>query len=116
MAHPLVGYLTRFGTWLASPIAFPVVALYAACWAWFDWNAFDWQAVATLATWLMTLLIARAENRDTQAIHAKLDELLRAHGDARNELMTIDQQEPEDILAHRAREGRDLGRDLGHMR
>jgi low affinity Fe/Cu permease len=34
----------------------------------------------------MTLIIQRAEHRDTQAIHAKLDELLRAEGGARNEL------------------------------
>jgi low affinity Fe/Cu permease len=32
----------------------------------------------TLATWAMTLLIQRTEHRDTQAIHAKLDELLRS--------------------------------------
>jgi low affinity Fe/Cu permease len=37
-------------------------------------------AVATLSTWFMTLVIQRAENRDTQALHAKLDELLRVHG------------------------------------
>jgi low affinity Fe/Cu permease len=58
----------------------------------------------------MTLFIARAENRDTQAIHAKLDELLRSHGDARSDLMNIDQEEPEDILEHRAQQRRDLRR------
>jgi low affinity Fe/Cu permease len=35
-------------------------------------------AIATLATWMMTLFIQRSEHRDTQAIHAKLDELLRS--------------------------------------
>ena len=43
-------------------------------------------AVATMATWFMTLFIQRAEHRDTQAIQAKLDELLHAHARARNEL------------------------------
>ena len=33
-----------------------------------------------VATPMMTLIIQRAEHRDTQAIHAKLDELLRAEG------------------------------------
>jgi low affinity Fe/Cu permease len=108
MAHPVFGHLTRVGTWLASPLAFVIVAVYSACWAWFDWKAFDWQAVATLATLLMALFIARAENRDTQAIHAKLDELLRAHGDARTDLMNIDQQEPEDIVEHREQQRRKL--------
>jgi hypothetical protein len=34
-------------------------------------------AVATLAVWVMTLFIQRSNRRDTLALHAKLDELLR---------------------------------------
>jgi low affinity Fe/Cu permease len=49
----------------------------------------------------MTLVIQRAVHRDNQALQAKLDELLRVHGDARNELTKLDQQEPEDIERHR---------------
>jgi low affinity Fe/Cu permease len=49
----------------------------------------------------MTLFIQRAEHCDTQAIHAKLDELLRAEGKARDELTMVDQHEPEEIEAHR---------------
>jgi low affinity Fe/Cu permease len=45
----------------------------------------------------MTLTIERSEHRDTQAIQGKLDELLRVHGAARNELTKLDQQEPEEI-------------------
>jgi len=52
----------------------------------------------------MTLIIRRAEHGDTQAIHAKLDELLRVEGRARNELMKLDQEEPEKIEAHRKKE------------
>jgi hypothetical protein len=59
-------------------------------------------ALATVATWFMTLIIQRAEYRDTQAIHAKLDELLRAEGGARNELTMLDEQEPENIEEHRS--------------
>jgi low affinity Fe/Cu permease len=47
---------------------------YVAAWLIFNPRSFDWQSVATVGTWLMTLLIQRAEHRDTQAIHAKLDE------------------------------------------
>ncbi len=61
-------------------------------------------AVATVATLLMTVFIERAERRDTQAIHAKLDELLRAEGHARNELTTLDDKEPEEIIEHRDQE------------
>jgi low affinity Fe/Cu permease len=45
----------------------------------------------------MTLLIQRAEHRDTQAIHAKLDELLQPQAGARPGVMKADQEEPEDI-------------------
>jgi low affinity Fe/Cu permease len=50
---------------------------------------------------LMTLFIQRSEHRDTQAIHAKLDELLRAQGDAKKGLTTLDDKEPEQIEAFR---------------
>ena len=52
----------------------------------------------------MTLFIQRAAHRDTQAIQAKLDELLRAHGEARSELAGLDAEEPEDIEARREAE------------
>jgi len=52
----------------------------------------------------MTLFIQRAEHRDTQAIHAKLDELLRAEGRARDELTKLDDEEPEVIERHRSDE------------
>jgi hypothetical protein len=58
------------------------------------------------ATWIMTLFIRRAENRDALAIQAKLDELLRAEHRARSELTTLDQKEPEEIARHRARQRR----------
>jgi low affinity Fe/Cu permease len=65
-----------------------------------------WNAQASVATWLMTLIIQRAEHRDTQAIHAKLDELLRAEGRARSELTELDDEEPEVIEERRLRERR----------
>jgi low affinity Fe/Cu permease len=47
--------------------------------------------------WAMTLFIQRAEHRDTQAIHAKLDELLKVHGDAQNNLMNLDDEDAEEV-------------------
>ena len=52
------------------PAAFVVVLLYAALWLVFDRKHFDFNAVATLAVWIMTLLIQRANRRDTLALHA----------------------------------------------
>ena len=93
--------LTRFGVWTAHPAAFLIVAIYAVLWAIFEPEGFDWHAVATLATWIMTLFIQRAEHRDTQAIHGKLDELVHVHGKASNALTRLDDKEPEDIERHR---------------
>ena len=52
----------------------------------------------------MTLFIQRADRRDTLAVHAKLDELLKATHDARTELAPIDESEPEMIETIRDRE------------
>ena len=49
----------------------------------------------------MTLVIQRAEHRDTQAIHAKLDELLKADGAANNKVMRIDDKDAEEVESAR---------------
>jgi low affinity Fe/Cu permease len=100
--------LTRLGIASANPIAFLIVPAYALLWVLFDPHDLRWHGAATLATWFMTLLIQRAEHRDTQAIHAKLDELLRAERNARESLAAIDQAEPEQIERLRERERRDF--------
>jgi low affinity Fe/Cu permease len=93
--------LTRLGVMAAHPGAFGILIVYAALWFVFDRDSLDWHAVATLIVWFMTLLIQRAEHRDTQALQAKLDELLHAHGRADNAMTKIDEKEPEDIERHR---------------
>jgi low affinity Fe/Cu permease len=94
--------LTRIGQFASHPAAFAIVAVYAIAWLVFSPETFGWGAIATLATWTMTLFITRTEHRDTQAIHAKIDELLRTHGEARSELTRLDEQDVEEIEAHRS--------------
>ena len=101
MLHFVRHLLTRLGVAAAHPAAFGIVVIYAAGWLIFSPETLDWHSVATLATWTMTLFIQRAEHRDTQAVHAKLDELLRAKGEARSELTQLDREEPEEIEQHR---------------
>ncbi len=93
--------LTSIGTLTSRPAAFLVFLAYAALWVIFDRSSLDWHGVATLATWAMTLFIQRAEHRDTQALHAKMDELLRAVGHADDETAKTDKNEPEGIEARR---------------
>jgi low affinity Fe/Cu permease len=105
---------SHWTTWLgeaaAHPAAFAVVLIYAIAWITFDRERFDFNAVATLIVWLMTLFISRSSRRDTLAIHAKLDELLRADENARPELTRLDEKEPEAIAKHRDAEVRALRR------
>jgi low affinity Fe/Cu permease len=106
-SHIIGRQLTRFGVLTTHPAAFAMVLVYAGLWlvcSSFSVRRSTGTPVATLATWMMTLFITRSGHRDTQAIEAKLDELLRVHGDARNELMKLDDREPEEIEEHRQRE------------
>ena len=94
-------HFTQLGTLAAHPTAFFIVCAYGALWFLFERETFNWHAIATLATWMMTLFIQRSEHRDTQAIHAKLDELLRSDPSAETELAQLDDEEPEAIEAMR---------------
>jgi low affinity Fe/Cu permease len=99
--------ITRLGRYLASPFAFLILFGYGALWWLYKPETFEWHAGATMATWFMTLVIQRAEHRDTQAIHAKLDEMLHVMGDARNELTRVDEEEPEEIEERRKKMRKD---------
>ncbi|HEX3945832.1 MAG TPA: low affinity iron permease family protein [Rhizomicrobium sp.] len=55
-----------------------------------------WQLIintgTTIVTFLMVFLIQNTQNRDGAALQAKLDELIRATKEARNELIEIERQ------------------------
>jgi low affinity Fe/Cu permease len=102
-------WTTHAGQAAGHPAAFLVVIVYALLWLVFSPATFEWNAVATLAVFVMTLFIQRANRRDNLALHAKLDELLRVDGDARTELTQLDEQEPETIERHRDEEVRRTG-------
>ena len=55
-----------------------------------------WQLIintgTTIVTFLMVFLIQNTQNRDGAALQAKLDELIRATTEARNDLVAIERQ------------------------
>jgi low affinity Fe/Cu permease len=103
MAKSIQQFLTNAGTWLSRPWVVGIVILYAVLWFIFDRSSLDWHGIVSFATLFMALFIQRSEHRDTQAIHAKLDELLRTNNDARSQLTTLDDREPEQVEAFRTR-------------
>jgi low affinity Fe/Cu permease len=60
-----------------------------------------WQLVintgTTIVTFLIVFLIQNTQNRDTRAVHLKLDELIRAHARARNRYMTLEHLSDEEL-------------------
>jgi low affinity Fe/Cu permease len=60
-----------------------------------------WQLIintaTTIITFLMVFLIQNTQNRDAKAVHLKLDELIRAIKDARNELVDLEDLSDEEL-------------------
>ena len=77
----------------AFALALSVIIVWGVTGPLFHWSD-TWQLVintgTTIVTFLMVFLIQNAQNRDACAIQAKLDELIRAVGHARNEFIGIE--------------------------
>lgn len=91
----------KFAHWTSSvagspwafAIAFVAIVIWALVGPLFDYST-NWQlwvnTGTTILTFLMVFLIQNTQNRDSHAIHLKLDELIRAIKSARNELIDIE--------------------------
>lgn len=105
----------RSGHPAAFGLAVTLVALWALTGPWFDYGT-TWllviNTVGTLITFLIIFLIRNAQNRESEAMQLKLDELIRATRSAHNSLLDIEELSEADLnrikarfarLAHQAR-------------
>ena len=99
--HPLTRAFDKFASlvtrWAGSPAAFCIAVLTVVAWVvtgpMFHYSD-GWQLVintgTTVVTFLMVFLIQQSENKDSVALHLKLNELLSSHRAASNQLIGIE--------------------------
>jgi low affinity Fe/Cu permease len=122
MRKAFTQFANKVAEWAGSPFAFLFCVIAVVAWA-LSGPVFGfsdtWQLAintsTTIITFLMVFLIQNTQNRDNGALHAKLDELIRAMVDADNEFIGIEHltdKELKEILmkveenAHRLHEER----------
>jgi len=86
------------------PVTFIIATLIIVIWAvsgpLFGFSD-TWQLVintsTTIITFLMVFLIQNTQNRDTEALQIKLDEIIRSIKGARNEMIDLEDMEEKDL-------------------
>jgi low affinity Fe/Cu permease len=90
------------GSAWAFAIALLIIVIWAATGPTFHYSD-TWQLIintgTTIVTFLMVFLIQNTQNRDAKAVHLKLDEVIRALQNARNELVNLETLSDEDLRA-----------------
>ncbi|MGA2052249.1 MAG: low affinity iron permease family protein [Opitutales bacterium] len=85
---------------MAFGLAIGVIVIWALTGPWFHFGN-TWllviDTVANIITFLMIFLIRNAQNRESEAVQLKLDELIRATTTARNTLLDIEELSEEEL-------------------
>jgi low affinity Fe/Cu permease len=81
-------------------LAVAVLVLWAVSGPFFHFSD-TWQLIintgTTIVTFLVVFLIQNTQNRDAKALHLKLDELIRSHSPAHNDMIDIEKLSDEEL-------------------
>jgi low affinity Fe/Cu permease len=97
-------FAARITRWCGSLVAFAGALLCVVVWAavgrFFRYSE-NWQLVintgTTIVTFLMVFLIQQSQNKDSVALHLKLNELLAANEQASNRMIGIEDLDEQDL-------------------
>lgn len=108
MTSAFARFAEKVSVWTGRPAAFVVASAVVVVWAVsgpvFHYSD-TWQLVintgTTVVTFLMVFVIQNSQNRDTMALHSKIDELLRSLDQASNKLIGLEHKSDAEIEAIR---------------
>jgi low affinity Fe/Cu permease len=108
MAKKKHNFFERFSNWATNAtgssgaffIAISVIIIWLITGPIFDYSD-TWQLIintgTTIITFLMVFLIQKSQNKDSKAVHLKLNELLASHNGASNRMVDIEDLTEEEL-------------------